>query len=275
MTRAVNKPRPARSLAELASGFLAETFKKQGFASTELVTRWQDIVGPEIARPRRADQAAMAARGRRRADRAGDPGAAGRGAGGDRDPAPVRTSSWSGSTASSAGRRSGGSRCARRRSTRRAASAAAPQPDPARPSAVAATLTAVADDELRMALGPPRRRRQAPVNRALSAVYRDQANVTARPWRTGPPMPHSPPIACAAGSNRSRSFQVITRRKLLVGASALAIVAATRRASTRCIGAAGGGAERRRGRAAGAAGRSATARSARTTRRSRSSNTPR
>ena len=44
----MNKPRPARSLAELTSGFLAETFKKQGFASTELVTRWQDIVGPEI-----------------------------------------------------------------------------------------------------------------------------------------------------------------------------------------------------------------------------------
>jgi hypothetical protein len=45
----VNKPRPARSLAELTSGYLAETFKKQGFAATELVTRWQAIVGPEIA----------------------------------------------------------------------------------------------------------------------------------------------------------------------------------------------------------------------------------
>lgn len=45
----MNKPRPARSLAELTSGFLAETFKKQGFASTELVTRWATIVGPEIA----------------------------------------------------------------------------------------------------------------------------------------------------------------------------------------------------------------------------------
>jgi hypothetical protein len=45
----VHKPRPARSLAELTTGFLAETFKKQGFAATELVTRWQTIVGPEIA----------------------------------------------------------------------------------------------------------------------------------------------------------------------------------------------------------------------------------
>ena len=45
----MNKPKPTRSLSELASGFLAETFKRQGFASTELVTRWRDIVGPEIA----------------------------------------------------------------------------------------------------------------------------------------------------------------------------------------------------------------------------------
>jgi hypothetical protein len=45
----VNKPRPTRSLSELATGYLAETFKRQGFASTELVTRWPEIVGPEIA----------------------------------------------------------------------------------------------------------------------------------------------------------------------------------------------------------------------------------
>ena len=45
----MNKPRPARSLSDLATGFLADTFKKQGFASTELVTRWRDIVGSEIA----------------------------------------------------------------------------------------------------------------------------------------------------------------------------------------------------------------------------------
>jgi len=45
----VNKPRPARRLSELATSFLADTFKRQGFASTELVTRWGDIVGPDIA----------------------------------------------------------------------------------------------------------------------------------------------------------------------------------------------------------------------------------
>ena len=47
--RAMNKPRPTRSLSELAHGLLADSFKRQGFASTELVTRWPEIVGPEIA----------------------------------------------------------------------------------------------------------------------------------------------------------------------------------------------------------------------------------
>jgi hypothetical protein len=46
---ALNKPRPARSLADLAHGFLAESFAKQGFAASELVTRWPEIAGPEIA----------------------------------------------------------------------------------------------------------------------------------------------------------------------------------------------------------------------------------
>jgi hypothetical protein len=47
--RAVNKPRPIRKLGELTSEFMADAFKKQGFASTELVTRWRDIVGADIA----------------------------------------------------------------------------------------------------------------------------------------------------------------------------------------------------------------------------------
>jgi hypothetical protein len=45
----VNKPRPARSLAVIAQGLLAESFAKQGFAATELVTRWRTIAGPEVA----------------------------------------------------------------------------------------------------------------------------------------------------------------------------------------------------------------------------------
>lgn len=45
----MNKPRPLRKLAELTTEFMADAFKKQGFASTELVTRWRDIVGSDIA----------------------------------------------------------------------------------------------------------------------------------------------------------------------------------------------------------------------------------
>jgi hypothetical protein len=47
----MNKPAKtqARSLADVARRTLADTFARQGFASTELVTRWADIVGEEIA----------------------------------------------------------------------------------------------------------------------------------------------------------------------------------------------------------------------------------
>lgn len=48
---AMNKPARsrARPLAELLGKTLGDAFARQGFASTELVTRWTDIVGPEIA----------------------------------------------------------------------------------------------------------------------------------------------------------------------------------------------------------------------------------
>lgn len=46
----MNKPRPiARPLADVANPLLAGSFARQGFASAELVTRWPDIVGAEIA----------------------------------------------------------------------------------------------------------------------------------------------------------------------------------------------------------------------------------
>jgi hypothetical protein len=48
---AMNKPgrSRARPLSELLGKALNDAFAKQGFASTELVTRWTEIVGPEIA----------------------------------------------------------------------------------------------------------------------------------------------------------------------------------------------------------------------------------
>ena len=45
----MNKPRPARPLADLAQSLLAESFRKQGFAASELITRWPEIVGADIA----------------------------------------------------------------------------------------------------------------------------------------------------------------------------------------------------------------------------------
>ena len=47
----MNKPGKSypRPLADLVHRTLDDAFAKQGFASTELVTRWADIVGAEIA----------------------------------------------------------------------------------------------------------------------------------------------------------------------------------------------------------------------------------
>jgi hypothetical protein len=54
--RATNKPAmnkslrsPAKPLRDLVGKIVGDAFARQGFASTELVTRWADIVGTEIA----------------------------------------------------------------------------------------------------------------------------------------------------------------------------------------------------------------------------------
>src|ERR1700722_16812567 len=49
--RTMDKPsRPfAKPLREIAGKIVGETFTQQGFATAELVTRWSDIVGMEIA----------------------------------------------------------------------------------------------------------------------------------------------------------------------------------------------------------------------------------
>jgi len=47
--RRPNKSSRPRPLADLLRDCLSESFAKQGFASAELVTRWTDIVGPEIS----------------------------------------------------------------------------------------------------------------------------------------------------------------------------------------------------------------------------------
>jgi len=47
----MSKPRPisAKPLALLLSDVFADAYAKQGFAARELVTRWGEIAGPEIA----------------------------------------------------------------------------------------------------------------------------------------------------------------------------------------------------------------------------------
>jgi hypothetical protein len=47
----MSKPGPisAKPLSVLLGGVFADAFAKQGFAARELVTRWADIAGPEIA----------------------------------------------------------------------------------------------------------------------------------------------------------------------------------------------------------------------------------
>ena len=43
------RPIPAKPLSALLGGVFADAFARQGFASRELVLRWQEIAGPEIA----------------------------------------------------------------------------------------------------------------------------------------------------------------------------------------------------------------------------------
>jgi hypothetical protein len=50
----VNKPTKtrksqARPIADLVGACIADAFARQGFTSVELVTHWEDIVGPEIS----------------------------------------------------------------------------------------------------------------------------------------------------------------------------------------------------------------------------------
>lgn len=49
MNKPSDKRKPARRLADLVGPCLVEAFKRHGFASTEIVTHWETIVGREIA----------------------------------------------------------------------------------------------------------------------------------------------------------------------------------------------------------------------------------
>jgi hypothetical protein len=147
----VNKPRPTRKLAELTAEFMADAFKKQGFARTELVTRWKAIAGAEIAAcaepiklqwPRTKDReesepATLVLRGE--------------------GPAALEIQHQTGVIIERVNRFFGWpavGRIALRQAplSRPKVRPALPKEDPVETAKVAATLTGIADDELRMAL---------------------------------------------------------------------------------------------------------------------------
>ena len=146
----MNKPR-IRTLAELATRFLAETFAKQGFASTELVTRWADIAGPEIA----AHAEPIKLQWRRAAD--GEPTEPATLVLRVEGPAAIEIQHLSNVIIERVNRFFGwqavGRIALRQAPLSRRAAPPVPTLDPAAVERVAATLTAVADDDLRNALG--------------------------------------------------------------------------------------------------------------------------
>ena len=146
----MNKPR-IRKLSELATGFLAEAFAKQGFASTELVTRWADIVGPEVA----AHAEPIKLQWRRAAD--GEPTEPATLVLRVEGPAAIEIQHLSNVILERVNRFFGwqavGRLALRQAPLSRRKAPSAPTLDPAEAERVAATLTAVADDDLRHALG--------------------------------------------------------------------------------------------------------------------------
>ena len=142
-------PRP---LSELLSATLSDVLKAQGFASTEIISRWHDIVGPEIAghsEPLKINWP------RAPANEKPEPATLVlrvEGPGGARNPAPVRRSFSIGSIVSSVGRPSAelpfGKLPLRRREP-----SPPPKIDDAAAAQIADALPDVKDDNLRQALG--------------------------------------------------------------------------------------------------------------------------
>ena len=88
----MSKPGPisAKPLSVLLSDVFSDAYAKQGFAARELVTRWAEIAGPEIAAACRAPENPVAAAGGGTAAGTGHAGAAGGGPDGAGNPARVR-----------------------------------------------------------------------------------------------------------------------------------------------------------------------------------------
>jgi hypothetical protein len=150
--RAVNKPSrwQPKSLRDLLSKVVADSFAKQGFASAELVTRWTDIVGAEIA----AHSEPMKIQWPRPAD--GEPREPGTLVLRVEGPAAIEVQHLSNVICERVNRflgwRAIGRIVLRQAPLRRGERKAVRKPDPEAAARVAATLTEVADDGLRGAL---------------------------------------------------------------------------------------------------------------------------
>ena len=88
----MNKPSRvfAKPLRELVGKIVGEAFTRQGFASAELVTRWAEIVGTEIAVHSEPIKIQWSRGTDPQIRSSGNAGTACRRAGGNRNPAPGR-----------------------------------------------------------------------------------------------------------------------------------------------------------------------------------------
>ena len=149
----MNKPgkkSQARPLADVARQALSKTFPKHGFAATELIARWPEIVGAEIAAHSEPEKIRWP---RPAGDAAALPGVLMLRVQG---PVAVEIQHLSGVILERVNRFFGWQAVAelalRQAPLRHRPAARPPAPDPAAAARVAATLTEIADDKLRAAL---------------------------------------------------------------------------------------------------------------------------
>src|SRR5581483_9802569 len=148
----MNKPKTfAKSLAQLAGKTLDQAFARQGFASTELVMRWTEIVGAEIAAHSQPEKISWP----RPVE--GEPAQPGTLLLRVEGPTAIEIQHLSGVILERVNRFFGwqavaGLRLRQAPLSRRQAPAPAPKPDAAAAARIAADLTGIADEGLRAAL---------------------------------------------------------------------------------------------------------------------------
>jgi len=148
----MNKPRrsPPRPLADVLRKTLSDAFAKQGFASTELITRWPEIVGAEIAAHSQPEKIKWL---RPVGNTESEPGTLVLRVEG---PTAVEIQHLGGVILERVNRFFGwqavGQLALRQAPLRRSAQPKLPAVDPAAAERIAATLTGIADDDLRAAL---------------------------------------------------------------------------------------------------------------------------